>query len=171
VQFRVLGAEPAVLRQRADEVKALLRDNANMRGVNDNWNEFVKVLRLDVDQAKARALGVSSQSIAQASKVLLAGSTVGQFREGDQLIDIVLRQPPDERQAITDIANAYLTTASGKSIPLTQSARPSFAWEPGVMWRDNRDYAIMATDPKVVALSNIVSQDYSGTLADSREHG
>jgi multidrug efflux pump subunit AcrB len=142
VQFRVLGSEPAVLRQRADEVKALLRDNANMRGVNDNWNEFVKVLRLDVDQAKARALGVSSQSIAQASKVLLAGSTVGQFREGDRLIDIVLRQPADERQAITDIANAYLTTASGKSIPLTQIARPSFAWEPGVMWRDNRDYAI-----------------------------
>ena len=142
VQFRVLGAEPAALRQRADEVKALLRDNANMRGVNDNWNEFVKVLRLDVDQAKARALGVSSQSIAQASKVLLAGSTVGQFREGDRLIDIVLRQPADERQAITDIANAYLTTASGKSIPLTQIARPSFAWEPGVMWRDNRDYAI-----------------------------
>ena len=142
VQFRVLGAEPAVLRQRADEVKALLRDNANMRGVNDNWNEFVKVLRLDVDQAKARALGVSSQSIAQASKVLLAGSTVGQFREGDRLIDIVLRQPPDERQAITDIANAYLATASGKSIPLTQIARPTFAWEPGVMWRDNRDYAI-----------------------------
>jgi multidrug efflux pump subunit AcrB len=142
VQFRVLGAEPAVLRQRADEVKALLRDNANMRGVNDNWNEFVKVLRLDVDQAKARALGVSSQSIAQASKVLLAGSTVGQFREGDRLIDIVLRQPPDERQAITDIANAYLATASGKSIPLTQIARPSFAWEPGVLWRDNRDYAI-----------------------------
>ena len=142
VQFRVLGAEPAVLRQRADEVKALLRDNANMRGVNDNWNEFVKVLRLDVDQAKARALGVSSQSIAQASKVLLAGSTVGQFREGDKLIDIVLRQPPDERQAITDIANAYLATASGKSIPLTQIARPTFAWEPGVMWRDNRDYAI-----------------------------
>ena len=142
VQFRVLGAEPAVLRQRADEVKALLRDNANMRGVNDNWNEFVKVLRLDVDQDKARALGVSSQSIAQASKVLLVGSTVGQFREGDRLIDIVLRQPPDERQAITDIANAYLTTASGKSIPLTQIARPSFAWEPGVMWRDNRDYAI-----------------------------
>jgi multidrug efflux pump subunit AcrB len=142
VQFRVVGGEPTVLRQRADEVKALLRDNANMRGVNDNWNEFVKVLRLDVDQAKARALGVSSQSIAQASKVLLAGSTVGQFREGDRLIDIVLRQPADERQAITDIANAYLTTASGKSIPLTQIARPSFAWEPGVLWRDNRDYAI-----------------------------
>jgi multidrug efflux pump subunit AcrB len=123
-------------------VKSLLRANANMRGVNDNWNESVKVLRLEVDQTKARALGVTSQSIAQASKTLLLGSTVGQFREGDKLIDIVLRGPQDERTAISDIGNAYLPTASGKSIPLTQIAKPTFAWEPGVLWRDGRDYAI-----------------------------
>ncbi|MBT9507557.1 efflux RND transporter permease subunit [Rhodoferax sp.] len=142
VQFRVVGSEPKVLRERADEVKAILQANANMRGVNDNWNEFVKVLRLEVDQSKARALGVTSQSIAQASKTILAGTTVGQFREGDKLIDIVLRQPLDERNAITDIANAYLPTASGRTIPLMQIAKPTFSWEPGVLWRENRDYAI-----------------------------
>ena len=142
VQFRVVGIDPLVLRQRADEVKALMRGNASMRGVNDNWNESVKVIRLEVDQSKARALGVTSQSIAQGARTLLSGSTVGQFREGDKLIDIVLRQPLDERNAITDIGNAYLPTASGQSIPLTQIAKPVFAWEPGVMWRENRDYAI-----------------------------
>ena len=142
VQFRVVGPDPMVLRERADEVKQLMRASRNTRGVNDNWNESVKVLRLEVDQAKARALGVTSQSIAQASRVMLTGSTVGQYREGDKLIDIVLRQPVDERNAITDIGNAYLPTASGKSIPLTQIAKPVFAWEPGVMWRENRDYAI-----------------------------
>ncbi|MDQ3270772.1 MAG: efflux RND transporter permease subunit, partial [Pseudomonadota bacterium] len=123
-------------------VKTLMRGNASMRGVNDNWNESVKVVRLEVDQSKARALGVTSQSIAQAARALLSGQAVGQFREGDKLIDIVLRQPLDERNAITDIANAYLPTASGKSIPLTQIAKPVFTWEPGVMWRENRDYAI-----------------------------
>ena len=142
VQFRVAGIDPQVLRQRADEVKALMRSNANMRGVNDNWNESVKVMRLEVDQSKARALGVTSQSIAQATRTLLSGQTVGQFREGDKLIEIVLRQPLAERDAITDIGNAYLPTASGQSIPLTQIAKPVFAWEPGVMWRENRDYAI-----------------------------
>jgi multidrug efflux pump subunit AcrB len=142
VQFRVVGPDPAVLRAHADEVKAVLRASPNMRGVNDNWNESVKVLRLEVDQDKARALGVTSQSIAQASKVMQSGMQVGQFREGDKLIDIVLRQPGDERRAITDIANAYLPTASGKSIPLTQIAKPVFTWEPGVMWREGREYAI-----------------------------
>jgi multidrug efflux pump len=142
VQFRVVGPDPAQLRARADEVKAVMRASPNTRGVNDNWNESVKVLRLEVDQSKARALGVTSQSIAQAAKTILSGTAVGQFREGDKLIDIVLRQPLDERNAITDLANGYLPTASGKVIPITQIARPVLAWEPGVMWRENRDYAI-----------------------------
>ena len=142
VQFRVVGGDPLVLRERADEVKAIFRESANTRGVNDNWNESVKVVRLEVDQSKARALGVTSQSIAQGSRTVLSGTNVGQFREGDKLIDIVLRQPLSERNAITDLANAYLPTASGKSIPLTQIAKPVFAWEPGVMWRENRNYAI-----------------------------
>ena len=159
VQFRVVGADPLVLRERADEVKAALRESPNTRGVNDNWNESVKVLRLDVDQAKARALGVTSQSIAQATRSILSGTPVGQFREGDKLIDIVLRQPADERGASTDIANAYLPTASGKSIPLTQIAKPVFAWEPGVMWRENRDYAITVQSDIVEGLQGATVTD------------
>ncbi|MDO9031879.1 MAG: efflux RND transporter permease subunit [Hydrogenophaga sp.] len=142
VQFRVVGPDPAVLRGLADEVKAAMRQSPNTRGVNDNWNESVKVLRLEVDQAKARALGVSSQSIAQASRTNLTGSTVGQYRDGDKLIDIVLRQPLDERNSLSALGNGYLPTASGKSIPLLQIARPVPGWEPGVIWRENRDYAI-----------------------------
>ena len=142
VQFRVIGSDPAVLRQRADEVKTVMRANTHMIGVNDNWNESVKAVRLEIDQEKARALGVSSQSIAQAARTMFTGTTVGQYREGDRLIDIVLRQTQDERDTISGIANAYLPTASGRSIPLTQIARPVFSWEPGVMWRSGRDYAI-----------------------------
>ncbi len=142
VQFRVVGPEVSTLRTLADTVKAEMRNSPNTRGVNDNWNESVKMLRLEVDQAKARALGVTSQSIAQASRAILSGSTVGTYREGDKLIDIVLRQPLSERDAITDLGNAYLPTSTGRSIPLTQIAKPAFMWEPGVMWRENRDYAI-----------------------------
>src|SRR5690349_17487869 len=136
-----------------------MRQSPNTRGVNDNWNESVKVLRLEVDQSKARALGVTSQSIAQASRTILAGTAVGQFREGDKLIDIVLRQPQDERDAITDIGNAYLPTASGKSIPLTQIAKPVFTWEPGVMWRENRDYAITVQSDIVEGLQGATVTD------------
>jgi multidrug efflux pump len=142
VQFRVVGTEPAALRQKAEEVKAVMRQNASTRGVNDNWNESVKTVRLEVDQAKARALGVTSQSISQASRTLLSGAPVGQYRDGDKLIDIVLRQPLQERDALSDLGLAYVPTASGKSIPLLQIAKPVLGWEPGVMWREGRVYAI-----------------------------
>jgi multidrug efflux pump subunit AcrB len=159
VMFRIVGAEPATLRGYADQVKEAMRASPNTRGVNDNWNESVKVLRLEVDQAKARALGVTSQSIAQASRTILAGTNVGQYREGDKLIDIVLRQPLDERNAITDVGNAYLPTASGKSIPLTQIAKPVFTWEPGVMWRENRSYAITVQSDIIEGLQGATVTD------------
>ncbi len=142
VQFRVVGADASTLRQWADRAKEVLRANPHMRGVNDNWNEQIKVLRLEVDQDKARVLGVSSASLAQASRTILSGSTIGQYREGDKTIDIVLRQPLEERNAITDIGNAYLPTSSGRSVPLTQIAKVGFAWEPGVLWREGRSYAV-----------------------------
>ena len=87
-------------------------------------------------------LGVTSQAVAQASRTILSGTTIGQYREGDKLVDIVLRQPLEERNAITDIGNAYLPTTSGRSIPLTQIATVGFGFEPGVMWREGRKYAI-----------------------------
>jgi len=141
VQFRVVGPDPAKVRAYADEVKAIMQDNPNLRGINDNWNESVKVLRLGVDQDEARTLGVTSQSIAQVARTFNSGTTIGQFRDGDQLIDIVLRQPAEERDALADLANAYLPTSSGRSIPLGQIVKPGFAWEPGVLWREGRDYA------------------------------
>ena len=142
VQFRVVGPDAGQLRVLADQVKSVMQGHPDMRGVNDNWNESVKVMRMDVDQGKARALGVSSQSIAQATQTLLTGSTIGQFREGDKLINIVLRQPLNERDAMDDLAATYVPTASGKAIPLAQIATPVLGWEPGVLWRHGRSYAI-----------------------------
>jgi multidrug efflux pump subunit AcrB len=142
VQFRVVGVEAAQVRAWADKAKSVVQANPNMRGVNDNWNEPIKQLRLVIDQDKARALGVTSQSIAQASRVILSGSTIGQYREADKLIDIVLRQPEDERRAITDLANAYLPTSQGRSIPLAQIAHAEFGFEPGVIWREGRNFAV-----------------------------
>jgi multidrug efflux pump subunit AcrB len=142
VQFRVVGADAAQVRAWADQAKELLRASPNMRGVNDNWNESVKSLALEIDQDKARALGVSSQSIATATRVLLSGTTVGQYREGDKLVDIVLRQPAGERGAIEQLGSTYVATSSGRAVPLSQIAKIKQGWEPGVLWREGRNYAV-----------------------------
>ena len=142
VQFRVVGADVTKVRAWADQAKEILRANPNMRGVNDNWNESVKSLKLEIEQDKARAIGVTSQSVAQSSRTILSGTTIGQYREGDKLVDIVLRQPLEERNAITDLGSANLPTSSGRSVPLTQVARIDFGFEPGVLWREGRKFAV-----------------------------
>ena len=142
VQFRVTGTEIEKVRLIADQVKAILRTNTNAVGVNDNWNESVKVVRIDLDQEKLRALGVNSQLVMRAANTVLSGSVVGQFRTGDKLIDIVIRQPVEERATITALSNASVPTASGRPVPLSQLATPRFVWEPGVIWREGREWAI-----------------------------
>ncbi len=142
VQFRIEGEDPGRVRAIADRVKEVVRANENTLGVNDNWNENVKQLRLVLDQDKALALGVSTQVLARAAQTILAGSVIGQYREGDELIDIVLRQPYDERDTMTRLADANMPTASGRYVPLSQLVKVEFGWEPGVMWRENRLYAI-----------------------------
>ncbi|HEX7690449.1 MAG TPA: efflux RND transporter permease subunit [Burkholderiaceae bacterium] len=142
VQFRVMGQDVEQVRHWGDLAKDVLRANAHMRGVNDNWDENVLATRLEIDQDKARALGVSTQSIAQATQTQFSGSTIGQYREGDQLIDIVLRQPAAERGKVTDLSSAYVTAANGSAVPLAQVAHLALGWEPGVLWREGRDYAV-----------------------------
>ncbi len=142
VQFRVTGTEIEKVRIIADQVKAVLRANSNAVGVNDNWNESVKVVRIDLDQEKLRALGINSQTVMRAANTVLTGSVVGQFRTAEKLIDIVIRQPVEERLTITALSNASVPTASGRPVPLSQLATPRFVWEPGVIWREGREWAI-----------------------------
>jgi multidrug efflux pump subunit AcrB len=142
VQFRVEGPEVAQVKSIAEQVKKVVAANPNARGVNDNWNESVRVLRLNIDQDKARALGVSTKSLAQAAAVLTTGAPVGSFRDGDELMDIVLRNLPEERISLEAVAQMNVFNAAGRAIPIGQIAQPEFVFEPGVIWRENRNYAV-----------------------------
>jgi multidrug efflux pump len=142
VQFRVTGTEVPKVRVIADQVKEIMRANPNTLGVNDNWNESVKVLRLDLDQDKLRALGISSQTVMRTANTILTGTTVGQYRDNNKLIDIVMRQPVEERSTLTALNEANIQSGSGKPVPMSQVARAQFVWEPGVVWREGREWAI-----------------------------
>jgi multidrug efflux pump subunit AcrB len=169
VQFQVAGPDIAVVRGVADQVKDILRANPNAVGVNDNWNESVKVLRLDLDQDKLRALGVTSQSVRRTIATVLSGTAVGQFRESNRLIDIVVRQPVEERSTMSVLANTNIATAAGRSVPLSQVARIGFVWEPGVVWREGREWAIMVQSDVVPGIQGpTVSNQVSEKLAAVR---
>ncbi|MES2739692.1 MAG: efflux RND transporter permease subunit [Pseudomonadota bacterium] len=164
VQFRVTGTEVDKVRGIADQVKQLMRANPNTLGANDNWNESVKVLRLDLDQDRLRALGVSSQTVMRSANTVLSGTVIGQFREDNKLIDIQVRHPFDERATISVLNDTNIPTAEGKSVTLSQVARAHFVWEPGVAWRLGREWAITV---QCDVLDGIQGPTVSGQLGAS----
>ncbi|MGX4643046.1 efflux RND transporter permease subunit [Massilia sp. SYSU DXS3249] len=169
VQFQVAGPDIGIVRGVADQVRDVLRANPNAVGVNDNWNESVKVLRLDLDQDKLRALGVTSQGVRRAVNTVLSGTTIGQFRETNELIDIVVRQPASERSTITALKDTNIPTASGRPVTIGQVARVEFVWEPGVIWREGREWAIMVQSDVVAGIQGpTVSSQVSEQLESLR---
>jgi multidrug efflux pump len=73
---------------------------------------------------------------------VLSGAVIGQYRENNRLIDIVLRNPEDERSSLEELQNAMVPTATGKFVPLSQVGKLDISFEPGVIWRENGDFAI-----------------------------
>jgi multidrug efflux pump len=149
VQFRILGEDLGALRDNADAISTLMRAHPNLRNVNFDWNDRVKAVRVEIDQARARALGVSSQDVALTLQGWLVGATVTQFRENDQLIDVVWRAGLDRNaegyadpRTLNRLPDLDLVSASGRHIPLAQVARLVPVLEEGLIWRRDRMPAI-----------------------------
>ena len=142
VVFRVVGENVETLRGIAGAVATVMRGNPDIRDVHLDWNEKAKSIRVDIDQARARVLGVSSQDVAQALQAHQVGVTLTQFREGDQLIDIVWRAGGPDRGSLDRLADLPVPLASGKWVPLAQVAKLTPVLEEGVIWRRDRLPAI-----------------------------
>ncbi|MGD2140856.1 MAG: efflux RND transporter permease subunit, partial [Burkholderiales bacterium] len=90
------------------------------------------------DQNKARAIGVSSQTLANVLESVLTGLPITQYRENDELIEVVGRAEHEERVDPGRLAQINVPTSSGKWIPLSQIARIEYGFEEGIIWRRDR---------------------------------
>src|SRR6185503_3657567 len=123
----------------AEQVRQVFQADPDTRDINLDWNQLAKSVRLDVDQAKARALGVDSQLLSNALQTILSGVTVTQYREGTETIDVVARAVAAERLSVEGLEAINLRTATGGVVSLAQLARPHFELEEPILWRRNKD--------------------------------
>jgi multidrug efflux pump len=144
VQFRVVGPDPMKVRGIADQVRAVMAQNPKVIDPHLNWGEEVKSIRLEVDQDRARALGLTPQDVSQTLQTLLSGYTVTQFRERIESIDVVARAVPSERLALDRLGGLTITTTNGVAVPLSQVARLAYEYEEPILWRRNRDIVLTA---------------------------
>ena len=138
VQFRVSGEDIAEVRRVAGDVATVMRGNPHLRDVNFDWNEMSKAVRLEIDQDRARALGISTLDLSNSLNLLLTGASITQMRDRDQLIDVVVRARGDERARLAALADINVRTASGRYVPLAQVAKIHYELEDGLIIRRNR---------------------------------
>ncbi|MCX7082367.1 MAG: efflux RND transporter permease subunit [Methylococcales bacterium] len=142
VQFRVSGANITQIRDIARQVAGVMRANANLLSVQLNWEEPSKVVHVEVDQAKARLLGVSTVDVATIINAASRELFVTEFREGNERISLVARGPAVERTHLSHLPDLMINTPSG-AVPLAQLATLSSAFEEGVIWRRDRQPSII----------------------------
>ena len=138
VQVRVTGPDRTQVRRLAGEVADVMRATPEVGNVHDDWLEPVPSVKLEIDQDRARALGVTSQSVRRALQTMLSGFQVGEFRDGDETVEVLLREPSDTRNLLTVLDNVYVKTTAGASVPLRQVAGFNLVLEPGIQWRRDR---------------------------------
>jgi multidrug efflux pump len=138
VQFRVNGQHLQAIRQVAHDIAAAMRANPHLRNVQLSWEEPSKVMRVDIDQHKARLLGVSSADIAQLLNTQYYEQVISEFREGNERIDLVMRSTKAEHASLSQLAQLTVLSQRGERVPLAQVANIHYGFEEGVVWRRNR---------------------------------
>jgi len=157
LQFRVTGEHIDEVRGLAREVAARVRDNTHVVNVHLDWEEPSKVVYLNVDQDRARALGVTTADLSRFLQSSLTGSSVSQYRENDKLIEILMRGTPSERHDLGSLASLAIPTANGTSVALSQVATLEYGFEEGVIWHRNRL-------PTVTVRADIYGKEQPATL-------
>ena len=138
VQFRVSGEHIEQVRAIAHQVAAQVRANPHTTNVNLDWDEPSKVVRLEVDQDRARALGISSAELARFLSAQLSGYTASTYREGNELVGIMLRGGAGDRDQLELLGSLAVPTGDGGSVPLSQVARLRQVFEDGIIWHRDR---------------------------------
>lgn len=137
VMLRVTGYDKDKVRQIAGQARAIMAANPNLRNINLDWNEKNKLLHLEIDQDKARMLGINSQQLALILQSQVSGIPVTEFRQRDKTVSMIFRLDEQNRGSLSQIKDLNIPVAGGKFVPLEQIAKISYDAEEGLIWRRN----------------------------------
>lgn len=142
VQFRVLGPEPDEVRRIAYKVRGVMEASPLLRGVQLEWDEKVRTVRLRINEDEIRRLGLARADVERTLQMATAGVPAAQLLRGEETIDVVLRADSHERRALDELGSLSVPTRTGGSVPLSQVARLEVGFEEPVIWRRNRAMAL-----------------------------
>ena len=144
IQLRISGPDHDELRRLAAIAEGILNDDPASKGVRNESRNRVKVLRPQLAESRSRRAGVTRPMLAQAVESAVEGTTVGVYRERDELLPIIARAPDAERRDYDNVDGIQVwSPAAGRMIPVGQVVtgfRTEF--EDPFIWRRDRQTMI-----------------------------
>ncbi len=145
IEAEFKGPDPQALRRLANQATDIMRAERTLSVKND-WREPVNVIEPIYSETKGRRAGVSRKDLAEALHTHYSGKQVGVYREGDNLIPIIARDPGTVDATIDDIKNLQvLSSATGKMLPIAQVTNGfRTIWRDGMIRAEDRVFIIKA---------------------------
>lgn len=168
IMLLVSGYDKDKVRDIASQVADRVAQDPNNTDINMDWNEKSKVLHLEFDQAKLRALGLSPQAVAQTVYTEVSGASASQLYSGDRTIDIQLRLADTDRQDLSQIKNLPVYSAGGY-VPLEQLAKISYEAEDSLIKRKNMQPTITVQANIKEGTANDATQKAYDAVKDIRD--
>ena len=168
IMLLVSGYDKDKVRDIASQVADRVAQDPNNTDINMDWNEKSKVLHLEFDQAKLRALGLSPQAVAQTVYTEVSGASAAQLYSGDRTIDIQLRLADTDRQDLSQIKNLPVYSAGGY-VPLEQLAKISYEAEDSLIKRKNMQPTITVQANIKAGTANDATQKAYDAVKDIRD--
>ncbi len=161
VEARFAGPDPRVLRDLADQAKQIMWAHSNTSTVSSNWGERVKVAAVKMAEVRSRETGVTRADIGSSLAISFTGSTAGLYREGKDLLPIIVRLPEKQRSNIESIEDTMVwSNGIGDFVPIGQvSNGTQTLWEDPVIHRLNRNRTITVACEQVEGTVNGLFQE------------
>ncbi len=189
VQYRVSGPDVAQVRSIALRLAEIMGASPTVKGVNFDWIEPSRMVRIKIDQDQARLLGLSSQALAGVLNTVMTGTPITQVRDDIYLVNVVVRAQDEQRVSLSTLRSLQLPLPNGRTVPLSQVATFDFGQENPLIWRRQRvptltvqadigagstpEGAVQALAPAIEKLNASLPQDYrievGGTVEESAQ--
>ncbi|MEM7014049.1 MAG: efflux RND transporter permease subunit, partial [Verrucomicrobiota bacterium] len=135
IQIKLSGRDLETIYDLRDKIVAEIKSVAGMYDIRDDWGAWTKQMTVDPDPVRASRLSLNTQSISNAISQQYEGLTATEYREGEDMIQVVLRSSGDYRDHLDRIADLPIYGSQSGVVPLSQVADVRVEFMPGAIER------------------------------------
>ncbi len=145
IEIGFIGENIDTLAALTERAMTIMRDCDMVTDVRSSWGNKVPVWEPAFSQERGQRLGITRQAVAYALKIATNGLALGDYREKDQFMPILLKEENLDISSLDNMKTLPVFSPSGFAVPLSQVVDSfAFDYNYNVIKRYNRERVMMA---------------------------